>query len=130
MELQEFKAAARCIAEGFCTMHSRHSDYRDVWAANACWQNNSRQSEAVVVDPSSGMGPLDTCPPIQLQKLDALGIEHPEHGPLMSHARAYTQYCDMHLMGFMLSEVSKELPWGSNSKDICQVLQSKQLTAS
>lgn len=129
MELQEFKAAARCIAKGFCTMHiviivmygqpmpigKTTADNQKLW-----W----------LILPL--LGPLDTCPPIQLQKLDSLGIsiEHSEHGPLMSHARAYTQYCDMHLMGFMLSEVSKELPWGSNSKDICQVLQSKQLTAS
>ena len=131
MELQEFKAAARCIAKALCTLHSNRGAHHDVRAANVCWRHNSRRSEAVVVDLST-CGPLDTCPSIQLKDWTPLGSSSTEHQniPTLSHVGAYTQYSDMHQMGFMLSKFSKGLPWASNSNDICQALQSKQLTAS
>ena len=130
MELQEFKAAARCIAKALYTLHSNKGAHHDVRAANVCWRHNSRQSGAVVVDLST-CGPLDTCPSIQLKDWTPLGLgtEH-QNIPTLSHDRAYSQYSDMHQVGFMLSKFSKGLPWESNSNDICQALQRKQLTAS
>lgn len=49
MEVQGFKAAARCIAKALYTLLSNKGAHHDVWAANVYWQHNSRQSEAVVV---------------------------------------------------------------------------------
>lgn len=126
MEVQEFKAVARCIAKALYTLHSKKGAHHDVRAANVCWRHNNRQSEAVLVDLST-CGPLDTCPSIQLKDWTPLGLST-EH-PTLSRVGAYTQYSDMHQMGFMLSKLSKGLPWDSNSNDICHALQSKQLTA-
>ncbi len=130
MELQEFKAAAKCIAKALCTLHSNKGAHHDVRAANVCWRHNSRRSEAVVVDLST-CGPLDTCPSIQLKDWTPLELstEH-QSIPTLSHVGEYTQYSDMHQMGLMLSKFSKWLQGENNSIDICQALQSKQLTAS
>lgn len=59
----------------------------------------------------------------------ALGAEH-QNISTLSRVGAYTQRSDMYHMGLMLSKFSKGLPWESNSNNICQALQSKQLTAS
>ena len=112
------------------TLHSSKGAHHDVRAANICWQHNSRQSEAVVVDLST-CGPVDTSPSIKLKDWTPLGLgaEHQDI-PTLSPVGAYTQYSDMHQIGLMLSNFSKGLPWESNSNDFCQALQSKQLTAS
>lgn len=131
MELQEFKVAARSIARALCTLHSNNGAHHDVRAANVCWQHNSSRSEAVVVDVST-CGSLDTCPAIQLRDWTPtrLGTVRQHDNPTLNSSGAYTQFSDMHQMGFMLTKLSKGLPWERNSKEMCEVLHSKQLTAS
>lgn len=130
MEVQEFKAAARCIAKALWTLHSNQGAHHDVRAANVCWRHSSSRSEAVVVDLST-CGPLDACPSIQLKDWNSLLNSTEHEGTLtLDNTGAYTQHSDMHQMGFMLRKLGKGLPWGSHSNDICQALQTKQLTAS
>ena len=107
MELQEFKAAARCIVKARYTLHSSKAAHHDVQAANVCWRHNSRQSEAVVLGLPT-FGPLNTSPSIKLKDWTPLGLgtEH-QHIPTLSHVGACTHYSDMHQTGLMLSNFSK-----------------------
>ena len=125
--MQELRSAARSICRGLQTLNDRNGVHHDVRAPNVCWKANAGRGAAVLVD-LSVCGPASKEPTISLKDWSDAG--HGSAQSTLNDAGAYNHLSDMHQLGVMLTQLSRQQVWADSSRAFCIALQNKQLTAS
>lgn len=125
--VQELKNAARSICRGLQTLDSRNAVHHDIRAPNVCWKANALRRAAVLVDLSLCGPASKELPTIKLKDWSDGG--HGRTQSTLNHAGGYDHLSDMHQLGVMLTQLSRQQAWADGSTTFCLALQNKQLTA-